>query len=372
MHDNIEHVEHEQEGHMAKSDLYRSAKCAIKLFELIEDSQDLEAWVQSKITKAADYLDSVYHYLEYELKYAGQKPHGDVESMAGDHQRDLALDDEHIDLSSIAETTSYDQQLANLLEAAQVNEASLNPGNKTPNGTANHNADGITSRKIFFARSNKAPKDWSYDHVGFITHDGKQIQMSGHKGNNVYVTKSVSEDPEFPKQNIKIISLSKPISVPMTNTVGAENCGTFVANVLQANGITNMNIQKIYSIFKKTPTSTATPSTPVATANTKPSPNNQMAENSDRDGITSKKTPPSKKEKCIPPKKKVSKNLKDTKFEACAPAKISKPKSTGAKKSGTKGPTWENIKESVSGNVIEKTTLTESEDLTRIKKLSGL
>ena len=75
--------------------------------------------------------------------------------------------------------------------------------------------------------------------------------MSGHKGNDVYVTNAVTDDPEFPKQNIKVVSLSKPVVVPTSNTVGAENCGTFVANVLQANNVKGFNIQKIYSIFKK-------------------------------------------------------------------------------------------------------------------------
>ncbi|CAB4130287.1 hypothetical protein UFOVP116_363 [uncultured Caudovirales phage] len=115
-------------------------------------------------------------------------------------------------------------------------------------GSENNNP---TANKIFFARSNKAPKGWSYDHIGFITQDGKQIQMSGHKGNDVYATNAVTDDPEFPKQNIKIVSLSKPVSVPTTNSVGAENCGTFVANVLQANGIKGIDTQKIYSVFKK-------------------------------------------------------------------------------------------------------------------------
>lgn len=108
-----------------------------------------------------------------------------------------------------------------------------------------------TSQKIFFARSNKAPKGWSYDHVGFITQDGKQIQMSGHKGNDVYITNAVTDDPEFPKQTIKIVALPKPVSVPTTNSVGAENCGTFVANVLQANGVKGFDTQKIYKVFKQ-------------------------------------------------------------------------------------------------------------------------
>jgi hypothetical protein len=115
-------------------------------------------------------------------------------------------------------------------------------------GSGNNN---VIAQKIFFARSKIAPKAWSYDHVGFITQDGKQIQMSGHKGNDVYITNDVTDDPEFPQQQIKVVSLPKPVTVPTTNSVGAENCGTFVANVLQANGVKGFDIEKLYRVFKK-------------------------------------------------------------------------------------------------------------------------
>ena len=61
--------EHDDEGKMAKADLYKSAKYSLKLFKMMEDDAQLEGWVQAKITKAADYLASVYHYLEYEMKF---------------------------------------------------------------------------------------------------------------------------------------------------------------------------------------------------------------------------------------------------------------------------------------------------------------
>jgi hypothetical protein len=115
-------------------------------------------------------------------------------------------------------------------------------------GSGNNN---VIAQKIFFARSKIAPKAWSYDHVGFITKDGKQIQMSGHKGNDVYITNDVTDDPEFPQQQIKVVSLPKPVNVPTTNSVGAENCGTFVANVLQANGFKGFDTEKLYRVFKK-------------------------------------------------------------------------------------------------------------------------
>jgi hypothetical protein len=34
----------------------------------VNEQQGLEGWVQAKITKAADYLESVYHYMDYEMK----------------------------------------------------------------------------------------------------------------------------------------------------------------------------------------------------------------------------------------------------------------------------------------------------------------
>ena len=56
------------EGAMAKADLFKLSHYSYKLFKKIEDEDQLEAWVQAKITKAADYIASVYHYLEYEMK----------------------------------------------------------------------------------------------------------------------------------------------------------------------------------------------------------------------------------------------------------------------------------------------------------------
>lgn len=61
---------HDREGAMAKADLFKLANYSLKLFKQIQDDDQLEAWVQAKITKAADYVASVYHYLEYEMKFS--------------------------------------------------------------------------------------------------------------------------------------------------------------------------------------------------------------------------------------------------------------------------------------------------------------
>lgn len=65
----VDHPDHEVD--MAKSDLYRAAKSAMELHKMLKtvsEEQGLEGWVQAKITKAADYLDIVHHYLDYQLR----------------------------------------------------------------------------------------------------------------------------------------------------------------------------------------------------------------------------------------------------------------------------------------------------------------
>jgi hypothetical protein len=54
------------EGHMSKSTLYHTAKYAIALMDMIKPGDDLEGWVQSKLNKAADYLQGAYNYEEYQ------------------------------------------------------------------------------------------------------------------------------------------------------------------------------------------------------------------------------------------------------------------------------------------------------------------
>ncbi len=60
--------ENDHEAAMARADLYKLAQYSAKLFKMIQEGQPLEGWVQAKITKAADYISSVYHFMAYEMK----------------------------------------------------------------------------------------------------------------------------------------------------------------------------------------------------------------------------------------------------------------------------------------------------------------
>ena len=77
-------AEADHEVQMARADLYKIAKYAIKLHDMLKsvsEEQGLEGWQQAKITKAADYIGSVYHNLDYDMKFGegqvaeGKSPH---------------------------------------------------------------------------------------------------------------------------------------------------------------------------------------------------------------------------------------------------------------------------------------------------------
>jgi hypothetical protein len=79
--------EQDREGAMAKADLYKLANYSHKLFQQIQDDDQLEGWVQAKITKAADYIASVYHYLEYEMKFSEYGHHLDNSDTLSEGQK---------------------------------------------------------------------------------------------------------------------------------------------------------------------------------------------------------------------------------------------------------------------------------------------
>ena len=60
----------DHEAKMARADLFKLAQYSFKLFKMIHEDMELEGWVQAKITKSADYIASVYHYMEYEMKFS--------------------------------------------------------------------------------------------------------------------------------------------------------------------------------------------------------------------------------------------------------------------------------------------------------------
>jgi phage FluMu protein Com len=72
--DEAQRAEFDHEVQMARADLYKIAKYAIKLHDMLKgvsEAEGIEGWQQAKITKASEYISAVYHNLDYDLKFDG-------------------------------------------------------------------------------------------------------------------------------------------------------------------------------------------------------------------------------------------------------------------------------------------------------------
>lgn len=54
---------------MARAELYRNTKYAMDMLKLIREEDDIQAWIASNLVKAAEYLDQIFHYLDYYTKF---------------------------------------------------------------------------------------------------------------------------------------------------------------------------------------------------------------------------------------------------------------------------------------------------------------
>ena len=55
--------EMDYEGRMVRAQMRKINRYSKDIYNMVEDEAQLEAWVQSKLTKAADYIGMVKHYL---------------------------------------------------------------------------------------------------------------------------------------------------------------------------------------------------------------------------------------------------------------------------------------------------------------------
>ena len=66
---------------MAGRELLKAQEYAAKLTAMVQQGPGLDGWASAKITKASDYLSSVYHFLDYELREKPQEVVIDVQEI---------------------------------------------------------------------------------------------------------------------------------------------------------------------------------------------------------------------------------------------------------------------------------------------------
>ena len=72
---------YEYQASMARSELYRNAKYAMSMMKQVDPDGEVQPWIAGALTKAANYLDKVFHYLDY---YKTFEPDQLPEGMDGD------------------------------------------------------------------------------------------------------------------------------------------------------------------------------------------------------------------------------------------------------------------------------------------------
>ena len=96
-------AERDHEVQMARADLYKLAKYAIKLHDMLKgvsEAEGLEGWVQSKITKSADMIGSVYHHLDYEESPMAEGKGIEAMKKAGNAKADAEEKEGHDDMAT--------------------------------------------------------------------------------------------------------------------------------------------------------------------------------------------------------------------------------------------------------------------------------
>lgn len=105
-------AELDHEVQMARSDLYKLAKYSIELYKMLQtvpESKGLEGWIQAKITKASDYISSVYHKMEHEENNIDDlKMHKDFDS---DLDYDSGFDNDVDTMSDLDYDNDFDNDL---------------------------------------------------------------------------------------------------------------------------------------------------------------------------------------------------------------------------------------------------------------------
>jgi hypothetical protein len=120
----------DREGAMAKADLYKLANYSLKLFKQLQDDDQMESWVQAKITKAADYIASVYHYLEYEMKFNDYGHQLDNAELVNEDQK-IELKNKLLEAKSkIAELKKSQAEKMKAKDSKKVEEGILSGGDR--------------------------------------------------------------------------------------------------------------------------------------------------------------------------------------------------------------------------------------------------
>jgi len=146
---------------MARAELYRNTKYAMEMLRLIRPEDDIPAWIASNLVKAGEYLDQIFHYMDYYTKFEPENlPEGmdsgedlDIDSMPPEEMGKTTGSIARENLTMIIE---YSTKLFNMIQ----------PGDKL---------EGWVAMKLTSASNAISNSKHYLDYVQFEKHAGDHI-----------------------------------------------------------------------------------------------------------------------------------------------------------------------------------------------------
>lgn len=149
------HMEHDNhQADMARSELYRNTKYAMDMMKMIGPHDDVKPWILAGLTKAANYLDKIYHYMDYHATFKSES-----------EPVDKSIDENDED---VAETTggAARQNLLMVIEYSTKLFRMIQPGDKL---------EGWVAMKLTTASECISSAKHYLDYAQFEKHIGDEI-----------------------------------------------------------------------------------------------------------------------------------------------------------------------------------------------------
>ena len=108
---------YDHEGDMAKRQMYKTARDASQILQMIQPGDNYPAWLQSKMTKVADYIGVIKNYLEYDHVMGEELTKKQIEDRNDDAE---SIKDSTIDQYGEKEGTSAAFAIATNIQKAKA------------------------------------------------------------------------------------------------------------------------------------------------------------------------------------------------------------------------------------------------------------
>lgn len=181
---------HDYQASMARAELYRNSKYGVDMLKMIHVDDDVEPWIAAALTKAAMYLDKIYHYLDYYTKFEPSELAEGVEDI------EIPDFDDDIDLE-LGETTGSiaRQNLTMIIEYSMKLFHIIEPGDKLEGWVAMK----LTSASECISSSKHYLDYKRFEHHGadhFDLHEGADVRESMSRKDFRMFAKEISSHPD--------------------------------------------------------------------------------------------------------------------------------------------------------------------------------